>query len=186
MVLNVSMLGLVEKKQLCLRSDAKVGDLICVTGDVGKSKAGLEMLLAGIKGDYPDHTSPKCRLNEARTISKYANAMIDVSDGIASEINHICNASDVGAEIFKEKIPLSNETIKLASICRNDPYDYALSGGEDYELLFTISKEGLTNIKLSTTITTIGQITLKETGVTLIDRQKTMPLKGGYNHFSKN
>lgn len=182
-VIDVSILGLVEKNRLRLRSDAKVGDLICVTGDLGKSTAGLETLKAGLNGNVKDHLEPKCRLKEARVVSKYANAMIDVSDGLASEVNHICEMSKVGAEVTKERIPVSKNTFKLAKKLEKDAYDFALHGGEDFELVFTIPKKKLEKIKIKCPITIVGRIANKRQGVKLVDRGKKIPLMGGYDHF---
>lgn len=183
MVVNVAMLGFVEKDRLCLRSDAEVGDLICVTGDLGKSRVGLALLLAGKKGNLKPHLEPVCRLREAREISKYGNAMIDVSDGLASEINHICRMSGVGALVYRDRIPVSDETERCARKCGGDPIEYALNGGEDYELVFTLREESLKKIKLQTPLTVVGRILDKKEGVMLSDSGIRIPLKGGYDHF---
>ena len=183
-VIDISLIGMAEKKRLCLRSNAKVGDLICVTGYLGKSAVGLETLRAGLKGNVKDHLEPECRLNEARVISKYANAMIDVSDGLASEVNHICKRSNVGAKVVKEKIPISKNTFKLANKLGKDAYGFALDGGEDFELVFTIPERKLDKIKVKCPVTVVGRIVEKRKGIYLIDKGKKTPLEGGYDHFN--
>ena len=183
MVVNVALLGEVEKSMLCLRSGARVGDLICVTGDLGKSQAGLELLKSGAVGNVTGHLEPKCRLKEARKIAKYANAMIDVSDGLASEVNHICEMSKSGAIIFKDLIPLSKATRKSAKTLGIDPYQWALSGGEDYELVFTIPPQDLKRIRIDCPISVVGKILQKKKGMTIYDGRERKPLKGGYDHF---
>ncbi|MFH1403675.1 MAG: thiamine-phosphate kinase [Candidatus Altiarchaeota archaeon] len=182
-VINVAMIGLVGKRLLRLRSGARVGDVICVTGDIGKSKAGLEMLLHGFKGDYAEHTEPKCRLKEAWKIAEHANAMIDVSDGLASEVNHICAASGVGALVYKSKIPVSDKTREYAGKCGGDPIDYALNGGEDYELLFTLPKGLICKIDVSVPLTVVGEIVDEGEGVMIVNGGGKKVLKGGFNHF---
>ncbi|MCX6695763.1 MAG: thiamine-phosphate kinase [Candidatus Altiarchaeota archaeon] len=182
-VVDTTIIGLVEKDRLRLRSGARVGDLICVTGDLGKSKAGLELLLAGKKGYLKYHLEPKCRLKEARVISKHANAMIDVSDGLASEVCHICDRSGTGAMILKHSIPLSKTTIASAKALGKDPFQYALNGGEDYEIVFTIPRRKLRKMRLKTPVSVVGVITGKKQGVKLLDGRKIVNLSGGFDHF---
>ncbi|MDD5111549.1 MAG: thiamine-phosphate kinase [Candidatus Altiarchaeota archaeon] len=183
LVIDVIIIGEVEKNRLRLRSDAKAGDLICVTGTLGKSTAGLETLKAGVKGNVREHLEPRCRLHEAREISKYANAMIDVSDGLSSEVGHICEMSDVGAEVFREKIPISMNTRSLAKNLGKDPVEFALHGGEDFELVFTIPERRLKRIRTRCQITVVGRITKKRHGITLAWGKVKLPLGGGYDHF---
>lgn len=185
-VIDISIIGFVEKNRLCLRSGAKAGDLICVTGDLGESAAGLEALKAGLKNvDATAHLEPRCRLKEAREISKHANALIDVSDGLASEVKHICEMSKTGAVVLKDAIPLSGNTRLLAGRLNKDPYEFALHGGEDFELVFTIPDGKLSRIKLECPITVVGRIVKKKQGVTLMDNGKKIPLQGGYDHFKR-
>ncbi len=181
MVINVAILGHVEKEMLCLRSDAKVGDLTCLTGDLGKSWAGLELLKAGKTGHTDFYLQPSCRLDVARKLAPFVNAMIDVSDGLASEVNHICRESGVGAEIISEKIPISEKTAEAAASVGKDPLKWALSGGEDFEMLYTVSKENYEKIR-STYPTIIGSII--EEGIYLFDGERKS-LKGGYDHFHR-
>ena len=183
MVVNVALLGVVEKEMLCLRSGAGVGDLICVTGDLGKSAAGLELMKAGLEGDVTDHLEPKCRLREARKIAKHATAMIDVSDGLASEVNHICKMSGVGAVVYRDLIPLSKTTMISAKAAGKDPYDYALDGGEDYELVFTVPERNLKKIRPGCPVTVVGEILPKKLGSCIEAGGRKTPLRGGYDHF---
>ncbi len=182
LVINVVMIGHVERDLLSLRSDAKVGDIICLTGDLGKSWAGLELLRAGKEGYTDFYLQPDCRLEIARKLAPHVNAMIDVSDGLASEVNHICRESAVGAEVFMDDIPISQRTKKTGEILGKDPMSWALSGGEDFELLYTVSEERFDDIKETEPIV-IGKIT-KE-GAYLIDGENRLPLKGGYDHFKR-
>lgn len=179
LVINVVVIGKVEKENLCLRGDAEVGDFVCVTGDLGKSWAGLDLLRAGKEGYTGYHLEPKCRLEEGRKLAPHVNAMIDVSDGLASEVNHICRESNVGALIDKDKVPISEKTKGAARTLDKDPMFWALSGGEDFELVFTIPKEKISLIQEIDHVI-VGEIT--EEGVYLVDGEKT-ELKGGYDHF---
>lgn len=187
MVVDVCMIGEVIKKNLCLRSDAKHGDLIFVTGELGKSKAGLNLFknkIAGFENIKKAHLEPKAQLDKSSTIAKYANAMIDVSDGLAGEIWHICEQSKCGAIIYKEKIPINVETKNAAKAVGSDALDYALYGGEDFQLMFTVPQ---TNIKKIKGCYFIGKIT-RQKGFFLVSNSKKEAIKRkGYDHFlSKN
>jgi thiamine-monophosphate kinase len=184
MAINVAMLGLVEKNMLCLRSHAKVGDVICVSGDLGKSMAGLKLLLKGEVGYTHAHLKPRCRLAEARIIARYCNAMIDVSDGLASEINHICERSGVGAIVYADRIPISKKTRRVARRMGDDPLDYALNGGEDFELIYTVPKRNLERIRLNCKTTVLGEIVPKSNGVKISHGIKVEKLRGGFDHFN--
>ncbi len=183
MTINVAMLGEVEKKRLSLRSDAEIGDLICVTGDLGKSMAGLRLLLKGKRGYVKSHLEPKARLSAARDISRYCNAMIDVSDGLASEVNHICEKSRVGAMVYGGKVPLSKKTRDAAKALGEDPLDYALNGGEDFELVFTIPPKKLPKINAGCPITVVGRIVPHLEGSMIDYKGGVKPLTGGFDHF---
>ncbi|HJN56993.1 MAG: thiamine-phosphate kinase [Candidatus Woesearchaeota archaeon] len=189
--ITISLVGLVEKKNLCLRSNAKVDDLILVTGNIGNSRAGLELLRNKKKGKSIDYyLNPKSRLDLSRRLAKLGiNAMEDVSDGLASEVLNICNESKKGAVISKEKIPVSKTAIKDAKRVGKDAHDYALHGGEDYELVFTISKnklKSLNKIKSRIKLTVVGKILPKKDGIYLLDKGKKRKLKQGYEHFKDN
>jgi len=177
------LIGFVEKKNLCLRSNAKVNDLILVTGNLGASRAGLQLLRHHKKGKSINYyLNPKCKLNIGRKLSNSVNAMEDVSDGLASEIMNICNESKTGAVIYKEKIPLNKNTINDAKKLKKDPYDYALFGGEDFELVFTIPEKRLNKIKGIKCIV-VGKILSKKQGICLLDKNKKKKLSYGYDQF---
>ncbi len=186
-VLNIALLGEVEKDLLCLRSDAKPGDLICVTGTLGKSAAGLYLLLAGKSGYLKGYQEPECRLvSEGRIIAKRAHAMIDVSDGLASEVGHICEESGTGARIDHASIPLSADTREAARAVSMDPYDFALNGGEDFELVFTLPPGEETALRKEfSDFTVVGEILKKSDGLFILKDGKREELKGGFNHFAK-
>lgn len=204
---NVTAIGEVEKNKCIMRSGAKVGDLICVTGNLGDSWAGLEYLRAQnselstqkngkTKYQIPStkyqkfcikkNLEPHCRLDAARILKNYASSMIDISDGLASEVRHICEESNVGAIIYKEKIPLSKQAKEMAIFLNKDPYKWALSGGEDFELCFTIPKKSPLYVKggwgdLNFHI--LGEILPKSQGIHLIENNKKLAMPKGYEHF---
>jgi thiamine-monophosphate kinase len=113
--------------------------------------------------------------------------MIDISDGLASEIFHICKSSNVGCQLYEEKIPIDSQTYKTSMDFNINPTVSALNGGEDYELLFTISQNDYEKIKNDPNITVIGHITKKDQGINLIGNGNTStPLQAqGWNHFNK-
>ena len=176
------------KENLCLRSQAKVGDILAVTGQLGSSTACLNLLRKN-KQTTPylleKHLTPKCRLDASLKLAPLVNAMIDVSDGLASETNHICSQSKVGAKIFLNKIPLHDDSIEAGRQLNLDPVEFALNGGEDFELLFTIEPDKLIKLnELDLDYTAVGEIIDKRNGCLLIDKSNNeLPLKGGYNHF---
>jgi thiamine-monophosphate kinase len=205
--ISMTVFGEVERSKLILRSGAKVGDLLCVTGDLGKSQAGLTVLIlwktlgkkrfdaSPYESVTSTHLEPTPRIRESRSLVNNVkiHSMIDLSDGISIDLQHIARESGVGAKIFKEKIPIAEETEEIARAVGEDPLDYALSGGEDFELLFTLSKKDFEKGKKSlveetgTQITAIGEILPKEKGVYLLDKQKKIPLSQlenkGFQHF---
>ncbi|MBS3104778.1 thiamine-phosphate kinase [Candidatus Woesearchaeota archaeon] len=183
-VVSIAMIGFAEKKNLTLRKGAKINDLIFCSGDVGKSSTGLELLKHNIAGNsIKKHLEPKSRLDLARKIVKVGiNSMIDVSDGIASEIKHICSESKVGARIYADKIPLSKNTIIDAKKLHKNPLDFALYGGEDFELVFTAPINKLKQLKKHD-IVVIGEIVNKKYGTKLVKNNRKLELKIGFVHF---
>ena len=181
---SIAMIGFAEKKNLTLRKGAKINDLIFCSGDVGKSSTGLELLKHNIAGNsIKKHLEPKSRLDLARKIVKVGiNSMIDVSDGIASEIKHICSESKVGARIYADKIPLSKNTIIDAKKLHKNPLDFALYGGEDFELVFTAPINKLKQLKKHD-IVVIGEIVNKKYGTKLVKNNRKLELKIGFVHF---
>ena len=185
-VINVAMLGFAEKKYLALRSGAKIGDLIFCSGDVGKSTAGLELLRNNLKGEsIKPHLEPKSRLELARKLVRIGiNSMIDVSDGVASEVRHICGESGVGAVIYADKIPVSKGTINDAKKLNKNPIDFALYGGEDFELVFTADKNKLSQLK-KYDVSVIGKVVNKKNGIKLVKNNKKISLESGFDHFKR-
>lgn len=192
-IINISMLGEVEREDLCLRSTANVGNKIFVTGNLGDSAAGLLCLqqsghdtgsIYGCSGEWSSlinrHLMPYPRVNEARLICNKVSSMIDISDGLSTEIYHICKASNVGANIYLEHIPISKEAKDLSARLNKDPLNLALYGGEDYELLFTSS----CNDMLPNAIH-IGEITEVAQGLWLINGngEKRELKPKGFEHF---
>ena len=182
LTLNILIVGMVEKGTALLRCGALCGDLVAVTGSLGKSEAGLQALQNGLEGNIQPHLEPTARTEWGRLLRPYANSMIDVSDGLAGDIIHICDESNLGVEIDGDAIPLFETAMEIAARLGHDPLDYALSGGEDFELLFTFSKSKTDLIqKTGVPFTVIGKIT--EATRLLRVKRRAVPLKGGYDHF---
>ncbi len=193
LVISVSVLGEMEQKRVITRSGARPGDRIFVTGTLGDSAAGLELLRTGAGSQksgarrlIEKHLRPVPRVAEGRKLAKagVASAMIDVSDGLSSDLGHICEQSRVGAEIFAERIPLSTSVMSLKTLER-PALAYALSGGEDYELLFTVPLDTLQKFRsLRLDASEIGVIT-RGRAATIIggDGRKTPLRPSGYDHF---
>lgn len=149
MVIDLCLLGTVAPETLLLRSGARKGDLILVSGWLGDSRAGLEAIRRpelniseeSRKQIEQRHLTPQPRLLEGRELgsSGLVHALVDVSDGLLGDIRHICHASRVGAEIWVGNLPISSAAKEMAHASGQDVYDWALTGGEDYELLFTTS-----------------------------------------------
>ncbi len=178
LMISVTAIGEVKDSKFVTRSGARPNDLICVTGDLGAAYLGLTLLERekkiflehpGVQPDLEDRAhcigkilKPEARLDiidwlEAQEI--LPSAMMDISDGLSSELFHICTQSNVGCEIFEEKLPFHDETKEVAYKFDLDPTACALSGGEDYELLFTVSQEAFEKIKFSEQISVVGYIT---------------------------
>jgi thiamine-monophosphate kinase len=180
MMINISLLGEVTEKFLVHRSEAKVGDKIFVTGHLGATAAAR---LVG------KHIPTLPLINEGREIIKKfkPTSMIDISDGLSSDILRICEASKVGAKIYEEAIPISDETRVMAKKIGKAPLKLALGGGEDYQLLFTAAtrKDGKPISLPGVSISEIGEITKKKE-LLLIDKKgdSHQLLPAGYNHFS--
>lgn len=185
-VFNLTVLGIVHPSLLCLRSDAVIGDAICVTGNLGGSTAGLNLLLNKKNGYTKGHLQPQSRTSkEGQIIARYAHAMIDVSDGLGSEINHICNESNVGACIFYDTIPLSENTVQSAKALQMDAHEFALYGGEDFELVFTIKNNAIPFLKKEfNDFSVVGEILPKKMGVYIKKQEQKIPIKRGFDHFA--
>jgi thiamine-monophosphate kinase len=182
-VISVALVGeLAGSRPLC-RSGARPGDRIWVTGPLGGARAGLRALQEGVTG-YPDlarrHTAPRARTDLVPALLEVASAAIDVSDGLASEVSHLCREGGVGAVVRAAAVPLDERTRRLAARLGEDPLLYALGGGEDLEILFTApDSEAARAIAVE-----VGEIT--SSGEALLDRGgRLVPLDGlGYDHFA--
>lgn len=199
LIINVAIIGEVEEDNLTRRSDAQVGDLIMVTGELGASAAGLRLALSlGLQDKIRDastlmktHFQPEPRVKEGRALAKLGiNAMEDISDGLAGEIQHICEASGVGAKIYLKNIPIAKGVDEVAKHTGERAIDLAISGGEDYELVFTAPRElqgdterGL--LALGSKATVVGEITDASEGIIAIDwgGVQSRLKAGGYTHF---
>ncbi len=187
MVVNLALLGDVEKGFVRLRSHAVPGDLICATGDLGRSQAGLKLLLNDRRDGYlKGHLEPQCRLErEGKAIARHAHAMIDVSDGLASEVRHICEESATGACIYWDKIPVSKDTVEAAALISGSAQEYALYGGEDFELVFTIPAGDIPALRKEfSDFTIVGEILPMEEGIHIIRNGRKEEMKKGYDHFA--
>jgi len=205
MTISVAMTGEADGPKVKYRSAALPGELICVTGHLGASFAGLKILKREQErfkqSGKPDsfqpkfesytlaiekHLMPKPRLDISKILTEKVEigAMIDISDGLASEVHHICISSGVGASIFEHNIPLDSVTQIISEEFHESPTEYALYGGEEYELLFTINDDEFAKLeKLTNDVTIIGRVT--EKGINLIKEQgEQEPLRfGGWDHF---
>lgn len=196
MVINVAVLGEATPDHLLLRSGAKVGDLVLVTGTLGNSSGGLDLLSKEDWAKQPfaaklvkAHLEPRPQVQAALAIAACgASSMDDISDGLASEANEIAKASKVGMKLYAKKIPLLPELQQAAAITGKKALNYALYGGEDYELLFTISPEQLRKLgceAAGVSLTVIGEVVDSGCGVMLIHEDGlSLPLEPkGYNAF---
>lgn len=204
-VVSVTAIGEVTPDQFVKRSTAQKGDLLCVSGDLGAAYIGLLFLEREKKiftespGVQPDLEQESYVIGrflkpEARKdiISFFAEneirptAMMDISDGLSSEILHICKQSNLGCVLYEEKIPIAEETRNAAYKFKLDPTASALSGGEDYELLFTVAQSDYEKIKDHPSISTIGYMTESTEGSHILTKGgKKHPITAqGWNHLA--
>lgn len=207
LAISITCIGEAEKEQIVYRNGAHETDLICVTGDLGAAYMGLQLLereknvFKGQKEINPDFSGKEYLLErqlkpEARQdiIEKLRNAgikptaMMDISDGLSSELMHICTQSNVGCRIYEERIPLDYQTAVMAEELNMNVITCALNGGEDYELLFTVPIAEHEKISEMEGIRIIGHITKPELGSALITRDgQEFELKAqGWNPLQKN
>ncbi|HEY1025234.1 MAG TPA: thiamine-phosphate kinase [Sphingobacteriaceae bacterium] len=206
LVISVTSIGYAHEKDICYRNGAQEGDLICVSGDLGAAYIGLQLLereklvylenpniqpdLEGKDYIVERQLKPEARkdITEVlRSLDIKPTAMIDVSDGLSSDIMHICKQSKKGCNLYEEKIPIDPMTYDTARQFGIDPTVCALSGGEDYELLFTIKQSDYDKIKHNADISIIGHITDEAAGYQLISKSGNVhELKAqGWNAFKK-
>ncbi|MGB1121697.1 MAG: thiamine-phosphate kinase [Saprospiraceae bacterium] len=197
LVISVTAIGRAVPEKLAYRNKAKAGDIICVSGDLGAAYLGLQIYLENpnIKPDLEqqDYLVGRLLKPEARAdmIDYFAKAeliptsMMDISDGLASEIYHICSQSDVGAFIEEGNVPIHPDTEAQAIKFKFDPITCALSGGEDYELLFTINPNDLEKVKYMPNVSIIGEIVDKKDGIMLHTTGGNIHklTAQGWNHF---
>ncbi len=193
LIINVVAMGTADGANITYRSGAKPGDLVCTSGDLGAAYIGLQ-ILEREKSIYQQHPTTTPKLSgydyiiqrqlkaEARTdIIDYfkdnkitPSAMIDISDGLSSELLHLCRQSKTGAILYEAQIPIAKETYNTALELNIDPINCALSGGEDYELLFTISPEHKQIIDQHPDISIIGEILDENLGVKLLTKGENL------------
>ncbi len=207
LIINITAIGQVEKGKAVYRNTAQEKDLLVVSGDLGGAYLGLQVLerekevyqtnpnmqpdLEGCDYILERQLKPEPRadiIQLLKTLEVHPTSMIDVSDGLASEILHLCNQSEVGCQLYEEKIPIDPTAVQKAVEFNLNPTVAALSGGEDYELLFTIPMSDFEKVKGNPNLTIIGHITNKDSGVNLIaNGGAQIPLKAqGWDAFLKN
>lgn len=193
LVLNIGVVGEAEPDRLLRRSGARAGDLVVVTGSLGDSACGLDLLFRSGWEEFgfawplvTAHLTPRPQVNIGPALAGFgATSADDISDGLASEANEIARASNVGLRIHADKVPLSPELIQAAAMLGKKPLDYALFGGEDYQLVFTISTDKFIGLPQDgVTYTIVGEVFAGQ-GVLLLDAAGgKAPLEPrGYNHF---
>ncbi len=189
LIISITAIGEAKKGDIVYRNGANEKDLICVTGDLGGAYMGLQVLerekhvFMGSPGVQPDleghdyilerQLKPEARKDISpmlKILQVKPTSMIDISDGLASEILHICKQSELGCVLYEEKIPIDTTTYETARQFNLDPTVCALSGGEDYELLFTISMDDYNKVKGNPDITVIGHMVDKASAYTLVDK----------------
>ena len=199
LVINISVLGSAFEKEILYRNTAQHGDIICSTGFLGDSRAGLYLIINNIEANSNElkplldaHVIPKPYLREGRFLARQdgVHAVIDVSDGLSSDIGHIAEQSNVGIRLYSEKIPVSDNLEKFCAGFDFDPVEYALAGGEDYTLLCTISPDKVDHIaanylkRFRNPLYQIGEITDSgEMELVLSDGQIRSFTPSGWDHF---
>jgi thiamine-monophosphate kinase len=193
LVLSITATGTVKKGDEVYRDGAKPTDLICVSGDLGSAYLGLQILerekriflenpgvqpdLEGFDYILERQLKPEARVDIVDLLAKLEvkpTAMIDVSDGLSSELLHLCKQSGVGCAVYEDKLPIDPTAYDTARELNLDPTTCMLNGGEDYELLFTVSMDDFDKIKHNPSITIIGHITAKEDGAHLVPQNGPM------------
>lgn len=205
LLISVTAIGTVKKENVVYRSGAQPNDLFVVSGDLGGAYMGLQVLERekevfkvnpNSQPDLEPYTyiierqlKPEARKDIIKLLSDLGvkpTAMIDISDGLSSEIIHICTQSNVGCDLYEDKIPLDPTVIAACEEFNIDSTTIALNGGEDYELLFTIAQEDYPKIKANPNLTVIGYVKEKNEGMHLVTRGNLkIPLKAqGWKNFA--
>jgi thiamine-monophosphate kinase len=189
LVISITAVGFADQEKIVYRNGAKETDLICVSGDLGAAYLGLQLLnrekqvfldnpkaqpdLAGYDYLLERQLKPEPRRDIILSLQKAGimpTSMIDISDGLASELLHICNDSSVGCQVYEEKIPVDIKSAELAEEFNMNPVTCALNGGEDYELLFTVPISEFEKIKKVKDVHLIGHVTEKNAGCVMIEK----------------
>jgi thiamine-monophosphate kinase len=193
--ITITAQGLTPEGSYLSRSGAKSGDWLYVTGELGDAALALQQITGRVdlepqfidiirnKLDYP-----KPRVLAGQTLREYASSAIDLSDGLIADLGHICQASNVGANVVLDALPLS--TIMRDSLLADDAITLALSGGDDYELLFTVSEDNKVGMETAmshagTAVTCIGQLNASQTITTTLNNKPTPINTTGFEHFSE-
>ncbi len=199
----ITAIGEARKEDIVMRSGAQANDLLCVSGDLGGAYMGLQLLerenevykvnpnvqpqLNGYDYILERQLKPEARVDIVAAFKKLGirpTSMIDISDGLSSEIMHLCKNSGTGCSLFEDKIPMDNQTKQMAEEMNINPLVAALNGGEDYELLFTLSLDDYEKIKNDPDFTIIGHMTEAAEGTNLVTAAgSAIPLQAqGWNH----
>ena len=207
LIISVTSIGYADEKDICYRNGANEGDLLCVSGDLGGAYIGLQLLerekniflenpniqpnLEGKDYIVERQLKPESRkdiVESLKLMKIKPTSIIDISDGLASEILHICKQSNKGCNLYEEKIPIDPMTYDTAREFGIDPTVCALNGGEDYELLFTIKQSDFEKIKNNPDISIIGHMTEASAGCNLISKsEKVHQIKAqGWNSLKAN
>ena len=207
LIINITAIGQAKKEDIVYRNGAKPNDLICVTGDLGAAYMGLQLLirekevykvnpnsqpdLSGYEHILEKQLKPEVPINilkKLKDMNVRPTSMIDISDGLSSEIIHICEASNTGCVLYEDKLPIDNATRRFGQEIEIHGTIAALNGGEDYELLFTIPMENYETIKRYPEIAVIGHITEKEKAYSLItgDGNSIALEAQGFKHINSN
>jgi thiamine-monophosphate kinase len=203
-IISVTAIGEVAPEKFVRRDTARKGDLICVSGDLGAAYVGLLFLerekkifmeSPGVQPDLENESyvigrllKPEARKEIVQFLAEAGiqpTSMIDVSDGLSSDLLHICKASGLGSVLYEDKLPVAEEMRKAAFKFEIDPTACALSGGEDYELLFTIAQEDYDKLVLREDISVVGYMTEAEAGSHIITKSgnKHALTAQGWNHL---
>jgi thiamine-monophosphate kinase len=193
LVISVTAVGKVSKDKVCLRKGAQIHDIVCVTGDLGAAYIGLQVLnrekqvfqadphmqpdLEAYKYMVQRQLKPEARVDIIQTLDKLQvvpTSMIDITDGLATELFHISKAAKIGVTIYEERLPIDQATYETAVSFNLDPIMCAVNGGEEYELLFTIQQKDFSKVDNHPDIACIGYVTDLSQGLNLVTRAGSM------------
>ncbi len=193
LIISVTAIGVAAKEDIVYRNGAKENDLLCVSGDLGGAYVGLQLLerekkiyienpkiqpdLSGNDYILERQLKPEARkdiIEKLKELGVKPTSMIDISDGLSSETLHLCRQSNVGCNIYEAKLPIDPQTFERAREFYLDPTVCALSGGEDYELLFTIKQDDYEKLRMHLDISIIGHMTDAASGTNLIDKSENV------------